>query len=165
MSLKKALKVEKKLVAQMDDELQAALLQTAEARDEVIAQFQESDHFSDLLFSQYFKGFELLHRWMLKHQGEAIDLSALDFEVVDTEMIADEAQEEERLVAEEFASVLTEIETEVEVKTTAVGEEVAAIVREGDATDEGVDGQTITTSTDYPSGQAQFFFISIISKL
>jgi len=89
--LKKALKVEKKLVAQKDDELQAALLQTTEARDEVIAQFQESDHFSDLLFSQYFKGFELLRRWMLKHQGEAINLSALDFEVVDTKMIADEA--------------------------------------------------------------------------
>ena len=65
--LKKALKVEKKLVAQKDDELQAALLQTTEARDKVLAQFQESNHFSDLLFSQYFKGFELLRRWMLKH--------------------------------------------------------------------------------------------------
>ena len=40
--LKKALKVEKKLVTQKDDELQAALLRIVEARDEVIAQFQES---------------------------------------------------------------------------------------------------------------------------
>ena len=91
--LNKALKVEKKLVAQKDDKLQAALLRTVEARDEVIAQFQESEHYSDLLFTQYFKGFELLHRWMLKHQGEAFDLSALDFETVNTEMIADEAKE------------------------------------------------------------------------
>ena len=35
--LKKALKVEKKLIAQKDDELQAALLRTAEAREGVIA--------------------------------------------------------------------------------------------------------------------------------
>ena len=49
--LKKALKVEKKLVAQKDDELQAALLRTIEARDEVIAQFQEFVHYSNLLFT------------------------------------------------------------------------------------------------------------------
>ena len=91
MSLKKALKVEKKLVAQMDDELQATLLRIAKARDEVIAQFQKSDHLSDLLFTQYFKGFKLLRKWLLKHQSEAIDLSALDFEVMDIKMIANEA--------------------------------------------------------------------------
>ena len=49
--LNKALKVEKKLVAQKDDKLQAALLRTVEARDEVIAQFQESEHYSNLLFT------------------------------------------------------------------------------------------------------------------
>ena len=91
--LKKALKVEKKLVAQKDDELHATLLRTVEARDGVIAQFQESEHYSELLFTQYFKGFKLLRRWMLKYQGEAIDLLALDFETVNTEMIADEAKE------------------------------------------------------------------------
>nr|POF10996.1 hypothetical protein CFP56_13515 [Quercus suber] len=48
--LKKTLKVEKKLVAQKDDELQAALLWTVKARGGVIAQFQESEHYSDLLF-------------------------------------------------------------------------------------------------------------------
>ena len=165
MSLKKALKVEKKLVAQMDDELQATLLRIAKARDEVIAQFQKSDHFSDLLFTQYFKGFKLLRKWLLKHQSEAIDLSALDFEVMDIKMIANEAQEEERRAAEEFAYVLTEIETEVEVEKTAVKAEVVAAAGGGDATNEGVDGQTITASTDHPSGQAQFLFISIISKL
>ena len=65
--LKKALKVKKKLVAQKDDELQAAFLWAAKARDEVIAQFQESEHYSDLLFHHYFKGFKLLLRWVLKH--------------------------------------------------------------------------------------------------
>lgn len=49
--LKKALKVEKKPVAQKDDKLQVALLQTVEAKDRVIAQFEESEHYSDLLFT------------------------------------------------------------------------------------------------------------------
>ena len=150
--LKKALKVEKKLVAQKDDELQAALLQTVKARDRVIAQFQEFEHYSDLLFTQYFKGFELLRRWMLKHQGEAIDLSALDFETVDTEMIADEAKEEERQAVEEVASVLADIETEVGVETTIIGAEIAA-TEGGEATDEGADGQTVIAPTDHPSKQ------------
>nr|POE60022.1 hypothetical protein CFP56_03615 [Quercus suber] len=104
--LKKALKLKKKLVARKDDELQATLLRTAEAKD----------------------------------GGEAIDLSTLDFEVLDTEMIVDEAQEEERQVAKEFSFVLTKIETEVEVETTAVGAEVVVAARGGDATNEGVDG-------------------------
>nr|POF11027.1 hypothetical protein CFP56_13545 [Quercus suber] len=123
--LKKALNVEKKLVAQKDDELQATLIRTTEARNGVIAQFQESDHFSDLLFTQYFKGFELFCRWILKHQGEAIDLSALDFETVDVETIADKAQEKERRATEEVAFVLANIETEVGIETTVVGAEIA----------------------------------------
>ena len=148
--LKKALKVEKKLVTQKDDELQAALLQIVEARDEVIAQFQESEHYSDLLFTLYFKDFELLHRWMLKHQGEAIDILALDFEIVDTEMIADETKEEERQAAEEVAYVLTNIEVEVEIAT--VGAEIAT-ARGGKATNEGDDGQTVIAFTNHPSKQ------------
>ena len=61
-------------------------------------------------------------------------------------MIVDEAKDEERRVAEEVAFVLVDIEAVVEVETAAF--------RGGEATNEGVDGQTITTSTDYPSGQA-----------
>nr|POE70374.1 hypothetical protein CFP56_52613 [Quercus suber] len=91
---------------------------------------------------------------MLKHQGEVIYLSALDFKVMDTEMIADEAQEEEKRAVEKVASVLVEIETEVEVETTAVGVEAVAVTEEGDATNEGVNGQTVTASRNHPSGQA-----------
>ena len=149
--LKKALKVEKKLVAQKDDELQAALIWTAEAKEGVIAQFQESKHYSDLLFHQYFKGFELLRRWMLKHQEEAIDFSALDFEIVDTEMIANEAKEEESRAIEGVASVLADIEAEVEAQTTAAD---VVTLGGGEATDEGADGQTAITFIDLPLEQA-----------
>lgn len=89
----------------------------------------------------------------MKHQGEAIDLSALDFEVVDTEMIVDEAKEEERRATEEVASVLANIEAEVVVETTAVGVQIAA-AKGGEATNKGVDGQTVTAPTNHPLEQA-----------
>ena len=60
--LKDALKVEKKLVIQKNEEIQAALLKTNEEREKVITKFLESNRFSDLQFVQHFKGFELFHR-------------------------------------------------------------------------------------------------------
>ena len=46
--LNKALKVEKLLLAQKDDEIQAALLQTNEEHKKVIDQFLKSKRFADL---------------------------------------------------------------------------------------------------------------------
>ena len=48
--LKDVLKVEKRLVIQKDEEVQAALLKTDEEHEKVIAKFLEFDHFSNLLF-------------------------------------------------------------------------------------------------------------------
>ena len=70
----------------------------------------------------------------------------MDFETVDKEMIVDEAKDEERRVAEEVAFVLVDIEAKVKVETDAV--------RGGEATNEGVDGQTIVASIDHPPKQA-----------
>ena len=42
-----------------------------------------------MLFSWYFKGFELLHRYLVKHPT-GVDLLNLDLEVVNQEMAADE---------------------------------------------------------------------------
>ena len=70
----------------------------------------------------------------------------MDFETVDKEMIVDEAKDEERRVAKEVAFVLVDIKAEVEV-------EIAAI-RGGEATNEGVDGQTVVASIDHPPKQA-----------
>ena len=91
---------------------------------------------------------------MLKHQGEAIDFLALDFETVDTEMIVDETKEEERQVAEEVAYVITniEVEVEVEIEIATVEAEIAA-AGGGEATNEGVDGQTVIAFTNHPSEQ------------
>ena len=46
--LKDALKVEKKLVIQKDEEIQATLLKTNEEREKVITKFLEFDCFSNL---------------------------------------------------------------------------------------------------------------------
>ena len=70
----------------------------------------------------------------------------MDFETVDKEMIVDEAKDEERRVAEKVAFVLVDIEAEVEVETAAI--------RGGEATNEGVDGQTVVASIDHPPKQA-----------
>ena len=48
--LKEALNVEKKLVIQKDEEVQAAFLRMDKEREKVIARFLESNHFSNIQF-------------------------------------------------------------------------------------------------------------------
>ena len=43
-----------------------------------------------MLFSWYFKGYELLRRYLVKHPS-GVDMAKLDLEEVDQEMAADEA--------------------------------------------------------------------------
>ena len=45
---------------------------------------------SRVLFSWYFKGFELLRRYLVKH-STGVDMESLDLEEVDKEMAMDEA--------------------------------------------------------------------------
>nr|POF16847.1 hypothetical protein CFP56_17416 [Quercus suber] len=91
--LTEALHVEKALVVQKDEEIQATLLKTDEERDKVIQRFKQSEKFSNLQFMQYFKGFELLRRWTMKHHSLAVYFSSLDFEKIDTKILEDEAKE------------------------------------------------------------------------
>ena len=93
--LKEELKVEKKLVIQKDEEVQAALLRTDKEHEKVIFRFLESDRFSDMQFEQYFKGFELPRQWMMKHYSQVADFANLDFEAIDTEILADKANKRE----------------------------------------------------------------------
>ena len=52
--------------------------------------FQQTEEYSTVLFSWYFKGFELLRRYLVKYPT-GVDLPNLDLEVVDQVMAADEA--------------------------------------------------------------------------
>ena len=51
--------------------------------------FQTMEEYNTILFQWYFKGFELLRRYMIKH-GPGVDLENLVFEAVDKEMEEDE---------------------------------------------------------------------------
>ena len=52
--------------------------------------FQMTEEYNTVLFSWYFKGFELLRRYLAKHPI-GVDLENLDLEEADKEMAADEA--------------------------------------------------------------------------
>ena len=47
-----------------------------------IEAFQTTDEYNTVLFSWYFKGFELLRRYLVKHHS-GVDLGKLDLEEVD----------------------------------------------------------------------------------
>ena len=79
----------KKLVLkQKDDQLTAASQRMKTAVAKAIHAFQLTDEYNTILFGWYFKGFELLRRYLIKHGP---DLEDLDFEAVDKEIEADEA--------------------------------------------------------------------------
>ena len=62
--------------------------------------FQLTDKYNTILFSWYYKGFELLRRYLVKH-GPRTDLEDLDFEPIDKEIEADEAAK----AAQTFATI------------------------------------------------------------
>ena len=78
------------LILEKDEQLLAAKekLKTIAARS--VEAFQQTDEYNTILFSWYFKGFELLRCYLVKHPtGD--DLQNLDLEVVDQEIAIDEA--------------------------------------------------------------------------
>ena len=52
--------------------------------------FQLTEEYNAILFGWYFKGFDLLRRYLVKH-GLQTDLEDLDFEAINKEIKADEA--------------------------------------------------------------------------
>ncbi|XP_065618382.1 uncharacterized protein LOC111988047 [Quercus suber] len=89
-TLEDELRVERQLTLEKDEQLISTKesLKTIAARS--IEAFQTTEEYSTVLFSWYFKGFELLRRYLLKHPS-GVDMEKLDLEEVDQEMAADEA--------------------------------------------------------------------------
>ena len=52
--------------------------------------FQLTNEYNAILFGWYFKGFELLRRYLVKHRP-GIDLEDLDFEAINKKIEANEA--------------------------------------------------------------------------
>ena len=84
------LRAECQLTLEKDEQLLGVKesLKTIAARS--VKAFQTTDEYNTILFSWYFKGFELLRRYLVKHPF-SVDLGKLDLEEVDQEMVADEA--------------------------------------------------------------------------
>ena len=83
------LRAEHQLTLEKDEQLLGVKesLKTIAARS--IEAFQMTDEYNTVLFSWYFKGFELLRRYLVKHPS-GVDLGKLDLEKVDQEMATNE---------------------------------------------------------------------------
>ena len=88
--LTEQLGAEKLLVKQKDEVLALAGQRMKAAVAKAVLAFQTIEEYNTILFQWYFKGFELLRRYLLKH-GPGVNLEDLDFEAVDKEIKADKA--------------------------------------------------------------------------
>ena len=84
------LRTERQLTLEKDEQLVAAREKIKGITAKAVEGFQQTEEYNIVLFSWYFKGFELLRRYFIKHPS-GVDLEKLDLEEVDKEMAADKA--------------------------------------------------------------------------
>ena len=89
-TLTEELRVERELTKEKDEQLAAVRERAKGLAAKAIEGFQQTEEYSTVLFSWYFKGFELLRRYFIKHPF-GVDLEKLDLEEVDKEMATNEA--------------------------------------------------------------------------
>ena len=87
--------------------------------------FQQTEEYNIVLFNWYYKGFELLRRYFVRHPF-AVDLENLDFKAVDKEMEIDKASQPATTILEENAPGGNGREPE-NAPTNAVGGDEATI--------------------------------------
>ena len=88
--LMEQLDVERQSLKQKDELLAASAQKMKVAVAKAVTAFQTTEEYNTILFQWYFKGFELLRRYLIKH-GPGVNLDDLDFEAVDKEIEEDEA--------------------------------------------------------------------------
>ena len=84
------LRVERELTKEKDEQLTTARERAKGLAAKAIEGFQQTEEYNIVLFSWYFKGFELLRRYFIKLPS-GVDLEKLDLEEVDKEMAVDKA--------------------------------------------------------------------------
>ena len=84
------LRVERELTKEKDEQLATARERAKGLATKAVEGFQQTDEYNTVLFSWYFKGFELLRRYFMKHPS-GVDLEKLYLEEVDKEMATNEA--------------------------------------------------------------------------
>ena len=93
------LRVECKLTQEKDEQLLSAKEKLVTIAARSVEAFQTTDEYNTVLFSWYFKGFELLRRYLVKHPS-GVNMESLDLEEVDKEMALDEAAQSSALDAD-----------------------------------------------------------------
>ena len=78
------------LTLEKDEQLANTREKIKDIAAKAIEGFQQTEEYNTVLFSWYFKGFELLRRYFIKYPS-GVDLEKLDLEEVDKEMVADKA--------------------------------------------------------------------------
>ena len=86
------LRAERQLMVEKDEQLLAAKEKIKTITTKAVEAFQQIDDQNTMLFSWYFKGFELLRRYLITHPV-GMDLENLDLEEVDREMAVDKASQ------------------------------------------------------------------------
>ena len=84
------LRVERKLTQEKDEQLLSTKKKLITIAARSVEAFQTTDEYNTILFSWYFKGFELLRRYLVKHLAR-VDMESLNLEEVDKKMAMDEA--------------------------------------------------------------------------
>ena len=91
----------KKLLAkQKDEQLTVANQKIKTVVANVIHAIQLIEKYNAILFGWYFKGFELLRRYLIKH-SPGTDLEDLDFEAIDKEIEADRVAQVATIIGED----------------------------------------------------------------
>ena len=83
-------RAEQQLTLEKDKQLLVAKEKLKTIATKVVEAFQQTKEYNTMLFSWYYKGFEHLKRYFVKHHIR-VDLENLDLEEVDKETAADEA--------------------------------------------------------------------------
>ena len=87
--LTEQLESERQSVKQKDELLATAAQRMKVAVAKAVTAFQTIEEYNTILFQWYFKDFELLRRYLIKH-GPGTNLEDLDFEAIDKEIEEDE---------------------------------------------------------------------------
>ena len=90
--LRDDLRAERQLTLEKDEQLQATKEKIKTVAAKSVKALQQTKDYNTMLFSWYYKGFDLLRRYLVKHPSR-VDLENLDLEEVDQEMVADEASQ------------------------------------------------------------------------
>ena len=88
-TLTEELRVERELTKEKDEQLAVAKERIKGIAVKAVKSFQQTEEYNTILFTWYFKGFELLRRYFIKHPF-GVDLEKLDLEEVDKEMTTNE---------------------------------------------------------------------------